>query len=80
MPVPSQQNADCQFALRGNLGAKAFLVFGGCMFLTIIWAYFFLPETKNRTLGEIDEMYEAGIAMRKWRGMLLSNELSTEIF
>jgi hypothetical protein len=39
----------------------------------------FLPETKNRTLGEIDEMYAAAIIMRKWRGMSLSRELFTGI-
>jgi hypothetical protein len=54
---------------RGNLGAKAFLIFGGCMFITIIWSYFYLPETANRTLGEIDEMYALGLSMRKWRGL-----------
>lgn len=52
----------------GNLGAKAFLIFGGCMFVTLIWSYFYLPETANRTLGEIDEMYALKLPMRKWRG------------
>ena len=58
---------------RYNLGAKAFLIFGGSMFITIIWCYFYLPETANRMLGEIDEMYALGLPMRKWGG--LSNYL-----
>ncbi|KAH8802764.1 MFS transporter [Xylogone sp. PMI_703] len=61
--VPQITSADA-----GNLGAKAFLVFGGCMFITIIWTYFYLPETTNRTLAEIDELYASGVAKRNWKG------------
>lgn len=43
--------------ISGNLGAKPFHIFGGCMFVTVIWSCFYLPETANRTLAEIDEMY-----------------------
>jgi hypothetical protein len=39
------------------------------MFITIIWCYFYLPETANRMLGEIDEMYALGIPTRKRRGL-----------
>lgn len=31
------------------------------------WVFFFLPETKGRTLEEIDEMFEARLAARKFR-------------
>ncbi|OQV03444.1 hypothetical protein CLAIMM_08489 [Cladophialophora immunda] len=61
--VPQLTSADA-----GNLGAKVQLVFAGCLILTMIFTYFYLPETKGRTLGEIDEMYAAGIPMNKWRG------------
>lgn len=50
-----------------NLGAKSAFVFAGCVFLTLIWAYFYIPETKARTVAEIDEMYTIGLPMRKWR-------------
>lgn len=50
-----------------NLGAKMYLVFAGCMVGIIIFVYFLMPETKNRTFAEIDEMYDAKIPMRKWR-------------
>jgi SP family sugar:H+ symporter-like MFS transporter len=36
-------------------------------FITVIWVYFYLPEIKNRTLEEIDEMFEARLPARKFR-------------
>lgn len=50
-----------------NLGAKTTFIFAGCAILTVVWSYFYIPETRSRTLAEIDEMYRAGIPMRKWR-------------
>lgn len=32
-----------------------------------MWVYFYLPEIKNRTLEEIDEMFEARLPARKFR-------------
>lgn len=36
-------------------------------FITVVWVYFYLPEIKNRTLEEIDEMFEARLPARKFR-------------
>lgn len=33
----------------------------------MVWVYFYLPEIKNRTLEEIDEMFEARLPARKFR-------------
>ena len=33
----------------------------------MVWIYFYLPEIKNRTLEEIDEMFEARLPGRKFR-------------
>jgi hypothetical protein len=33
----------------------------------VAWIYFYLPEIKNRTLEEIDEMFEAKLPARKFR-------------
>lgn len=49
-----------------GLGAKMYLVFAGCMVGIIAFEYFLMPETKNRTFAEIDEMYDAKIPMWKW--------------
>lgn len=60
--VPQLTSADA-----ANLGSKTYLVFAGCMAGVLIFAYFFMPETRGRTFAEIDEMYDAGIPMRAWR-------------
>jgi hypothetical protein len=50
-----------------NLGAKTSFIFAGCVFLTVIWSYFYIPETRARTAAEVDEMYALRLPMRKWR-------------
>jgi predicted anti-sigma-YlaC factor YlaD len=50
-----------------NLGAKANLIFAGCMCCIVIFTYYFMPETKGRTFTEIDEMYDAKIPAWRWR-------------
>jgi SP family sugar:H+ symporter-like MFS transporter len=42
-------------------------IWGPSCFLTAVWVYFYLPEIKNRTLEEIDEMFEARLPARKFR-------------
>jgi SP family sugar:H+ symporter-like MFS transporter len=42
-------------------------IWGPSCFLTAIWVYFYLPEIKNRTLEEIDEMFEARLKARQFR-------------
>lgn len=32
-------------------------LFGGLSFVATAWAYFFVPETKDRTLEELDGMF-----------------------
>lgn len=61
--VPQITSADA-----GNLGAKAAFIFAGCVLVTTVWAYFYVPEAKGRTAAEIDEMYAIKLPMRKWAG------------
>jgi hypothetical protein len=35
--------------------------------ICVVWFYFFIPETKARSLEELDEIFEAGISARKFR-------------
>ncbi|KAL6248662.1 hypothetical protein RBB50_004917 [Rhinocladiella similis] len=60
--VPQLVSADA-----ANLGAKTYLVFGGCVVCILVFYYLFLPETAGRTFAEIDEMYEQKVPVRKWR-------------
>ncbi|RYP77498.1 hypothetical protein DL771_001071 [Monosporascus sp. 5C6A] len=51
-----------------NWGPRyGYIWFPSCI-VTAIWVYFFLPEVKGRTLEEIDEMFEAKLGARKFRG------------
>ena len=38
----------------------AFLVYAGIGILGLIWGYYFIPETKNITLEEIEEHWRKG--------------------
>ncbi|KAJ5289250.1 uncharacterized protein N7443_009503 [Penicillium atrosanguineum] len=52
----------------GNLGARIGFVYGGCSLLALLWAFFFLPELKGRSLEELDEMFALKLPTRKFRG------------
>ena len=36
----------------------------------VIWMFFFLPETKDRTLEELDELFEAHVSARKFKSYI----------
>ncbi|EOA90375.1 hypothetical protein ACJQWK_07847 [Exserohilum turcicum] len=50
-----------------NWGPEYGWIWGPSCFITVVWVYFYLPEIKNRTLEEIDEMFEARLPARKFR-------------
>ena len=60
--VPRLTSADA-----AGLGAKAYLVFAGCMAGILVFVALCLPETRGRTFVEIDEMYAVGVPAWKWR-------------
>jgi MFS transporter, SP family, general alpha glucoside:H+ symporter len=47
-----------------NWGAKCGFFFGGWMAVGLVWAYFRLPETKNRTFAEIDILFKNEVKAR----------------
>ncbi|EJU04738.1 maltose permease [Dacryopinax primogenitus] len=49
-----------------NLGGKVGFIFGGLGAIGTVWAWFFIPETKNRTVDELDVMFERRITARKF--------------
>ncbi|KAI1775812.1 putative maltose permease [Hypoxylon cercidicola] len=50
-----------------NWGPKYGYIWTGSCAAAGIWIFFFLPEVKDRTLEEIDEMFEAQVPARKFR-------------
>ena len=79
--VPQLTAADA-----ANLGAKTYLVFAGCMACIIVFVWFLVPETKQRTFAEIDEMYAAKVPKHKWKNYQTSTDarkatiVPTEVF
>lgn len=49
-----------------GLGTRAALVWAGTSFLCFCWAYFRLPEMKDRTPAQIDVMFERKLPARSW--------------
>jgi len=45
-------------ANEGNLGAKVFFVWGSTCTMCLLFAYFFVPETKGLSLEQVDKMME----------------------
>jgi hypothetical protein len=50
----------------GNLGAKTGFVFMGFSCLLLGLAWWWIPETKGLSTEAIDELYERGVAPRRW--------------
>ncbi|KAF7114717.1 hypothetical protein CNMCM5793_009668 [Aspergillus hiratsukae] len=50
-----------------NWGAKTGLFYAGTNLLCNIWCYFRLPETKDRTFGEIDLLFHHRVPARKFK-------------
>ncbi|KAI1413885.1 putative maltose permease [Hypoxylon sp. FL1857] len=50
-----------------NWGPKYGYIWTGSCAIAAIWIFVFLPEVKDRTLEEIDEMFEAKVPARKFR-------------
>ncbi|ETI28107.1 hypothetical protein G647_00556 [Cladophialophora carrionii CBS 160.54] len=50
-----------------NWGAKTGLFYAGTNLLCNIWCWFRLPETKDRSFGEIDLMFENHVPARKFK-------------
>jgi hypothetical protein len=49
-----------------NWGPRYGFIWAPSCAIAATWVFFFLPEVKNRTLEEIDEMFEAKLPARKF--------------
>lgn len=52
---------------QGNLGGKIGLVYAGFTGIGAVGCWLFVPEMKDRTTIELDEMFEARLPTRKFR-------------
>ncbi|KAK4033812.1 hypothetical protein C8A01DRAFT_49691 [Parachaetomium inaequale] len=50
-----------------NWGPKYGYIWTPSCWISALWVFFFLPEVKDRTLEEIDEMFEARLPARRFR-------------
>lgn len=59
--VPYMFNAD-----EGNWGGKTGFFFAGLSFISAVVLFFELPEMKNRTYMQLDEMFESKVGTRQF--------------
>jgi len=63
---------------RANLGGKLGFVFGGLCFPTVIFIWWFLPETKGRSYEELDELFMQKISARAFAGHVTESQKRAE--
>ncbi|AEO56649.1 hypothetical protein MYCTH_2057386 [Thermothelomyces thermophilus ATCC 42464] len=56
-------------------GPKYGYIWGGSNLVVALWAFFFVPETKGRSLEQLDELFEKGAAARKFSSFTLERQL-----
>ncbi|KAK0384884.1 hypothetical protein NLU13_7362 [Sarocladium strictum] len=60
-----------------NWGPRyGYIWFPSCI-VSAVWVFFFLPETKGRTLEEIDVMFQERVPARKFHAYQITTELSS---
>ncbi|KAK9311248.1 general substrate transporter [Lipomyces starkeyi] len=64
---------------RANLGAKVAFIFGGLALLSIVFLWFYLPETAGRSYEELDELFMKRIAARNFKDYKTDAEKMGEI-
>lgn len=62
----------------GNMGPKVGFVFGPTCVIGGIWAWFMVPETKDRSLEELDEMFMNGVPTREFKNYVCTGHVAHE--
>lgn len=63
---------------KGNLGAKIAFIFGGASCLSIVYLFFFQPETSGRSYQELDEIFSNGVPSRKFKSYKTTVQVQKE--
>lgn len=61
----------------GNLGPKLGFIFGPFIAIGTVWMYFYLPETSDRTLEQLDELFIRGVPARKSASYRYGSDVSS---
>lgn len=59
-----------------NWGAKTGLFWAGTSIVGLVWSWLRLPEPKDRTFGELDDLFEKKVSARKFKSTDLRNDTS----
>ncbi|OAL55113.1 putative MFS alpha-glucoside transporter [Pyrenochaeta sp. DS3sAY3a] len=63
-----------------NMRGKGAFVFAGIAFVTLVWTFFRLPESKGRTFGELDILFHKGVPARKFKETSVSlDSIDTDV-
>lgn len=61
------------------LGSKVGFIFSGSLVLAFIFTYFCVPECKDKSLEQIDLLFNKGVALRKFGKMPNHDELESNL-
>lgn len=53
--------------VQSDLRGAVTFIYGGFSVVAVIWVWFMIPETKNRSLEELDEMFQALVPTRGFK-------------
>lgn len=54
-------------SISANLGGKAAFVWMALSFVSLIWAWFEVPELRSRTFGELDDLFAQKTPTRQFK-------------
>lgn len=58
--------------VQGAIGGKVTFIYGGFSLVALVFVFFMVPETKNRSLEELDEMFQNHVPIRKFASYVTS--------
>ncbi|KAJ5703543.1 hypothetical protein N7493_011468 [Penicillium malachiteum] len=61
-----------------NMGGKVCFVFFGLSVPMCVYLYFYIPGLKGRTVAEIQELFQANVPARKFKGYVCQNQVQIE--
>ncbi|KAK3403263.1 general substrate transporter [Sordaria brevicollis] len=63
-----------------NWGPKYGYIWGGSNLILAVWTWVFVPETKGRSLEQLDELFEKRVGARQFSSYVVARPLVDDIF